>query len=229
MCGISTDITEVKKAQEQLRRLSGSIMAGQEKERTAIARELHDEVGQMLTALRLDCVWLSERLKDQDVKASARAGDMCSLIDISIQEVRDLAVRLRPGVLDRLGLTDALEWYTMDFERRIGITCFFEHDRVPTLQDNVATTTYRIAQEALTNVACHAANLVNVALKAQDGLLTLNVSDNGRGFDLTKLSEEDGLGIAGMQERAGLVGGKLEVQSQAGNGTKVDLTVPIHE
>jgi PAS domain S-box-containing protein len=230
LCGISTDITEVKRAQDQLRRLSGSIIAGQEQERTAIARELHDEVGQMLTALRLDCVWLSERLSDQDAKAATRAANMCGLIDMSIQEVRDLAVRLRPGVLDRLGLVDALEWYTTDFERRTGIAAFFEHDGVPTLQDNVATAAYRIAQEALTNVARHAqANLVRVALKAQDGLLTLTVSDNGRGFDLAKLSEEDGLGIAGMQERAGLVKGKLSVQSQAGEGTKVYLTVPLHD
>jgi len=230
LCGISTDITEVKKAQEQLRRLSGSIIASQEQERTAIARELHDEVGQMLTALRLDCVWLSERLSDQDAQAATRAANMCGLIDMSIQEVRDLAVRLRPGVLDRLGLVDALEWYTADFERRTGITCFFEHDGVPTLQDNVATAAYRIAQEALTNVARHAqASLVSVALKAQDGLLTLTVSDNGRGFDLAKLAEDDGLGIAGMQERAGLVKGKLTVQSLAGEGTKVYLTVPLHD
>ncbi len=234
LCGISTDITEVKKAQDQLRRLSGSIIAGQEQERTAIARELHDELGQMLTALRLDSVWLSEHLKGTDTKAMEnakameRALGMCSLIDKGIQEVRDMAVRLRPGVLDRLGLVDALEWYTTDFERRTGITCFFEHDHVPTLQDNVATTAYRIAQEALTNVARHAqANLVNVTLQAQDGLLTLTVSDNGRGFDPAKLPEGAGLGIAGMQERAGLVKGRLEVQSEAGKGTRVYFKVPI--
>jgi PAS domain S-box-containing protein len=228
LCGISMDITEVKKAQDQLRRLSGSIIASQEKERTAFARELHDELGQMLTALRLDCVWLSERLKGMDTTAKERASGMCGLIDKGIQEVRDMAVRLRPGVLDRLGLVDALEWYTTDFERRTGITCFFEHDRVPAIPDNMATTAYRIAQEALTNVARHAqAKLVNVVLEAQDSLLTLTVSDNGRGFDPTKLTEEEGLGIAGMQERAGLVGGKLEVQSQTGMGTRVYFKVPI--
>ncbi|MBI4642161.1 MAG: PAS domain S-box protein, partial [Deltaproteobacteria bacterium] len=152
LCAISTDITEVKKAQDQLRRLSGSIIAGQEKERTAIARELHDELGQMLTALRLDCVWLSERLKGRDAMAKGRASGMCSLIDKGIQDVREMAVRLRPGVLDRLGLEDALEWYTADFERRTGITCFFERDGAPLIPDNVATAAYRIAQEALTNV-----------------------------------------------------------------------------
>jgi PAS domain S-box-containing protein len=228
LCGISMDITEVKKAQDQLRRLSGSIIAGQEKERTAIARELHDELGQMLTALRLDCIWLSERLQGTDAKAMERSSGMCSLIDKGIQEVREMAVRLRPGVLDRLGLVDALEWYTTDFERRTGITCIFEHDRVPVIPDNLATTAYRITQEALTNVARHGqANLVTVVLEAQDGLLTLTVSDNGRGFDPAQLTEGDGLGIAGMQERASLVGGKLEVQSQAGEGTRLYFKVPI--
>ncbi len=230
LCSIATDITEVKKAQDQLRRLSGSIIAGQEKERTAIARELHDELGQMLTALRLDCVWLAERLKGTDGTAKERAAGMCGLIDKGIQEVREMAVRLRPGVLDRLGLVDALEWYTADFERRTGITCFFERDGVPAIQDNVATAAYRIAQEALTNVARHTnANLVNVTLQATEGLLTLTVTDNGQGFDATKLTAEEGLGIAGMKERAGLVGGKLEVQSQARKGTSVYLKVPLEE
>ena len=228
LCGISMDITEVKKAQDQLRRLSGSIIAGQEKERTAIARELHDELGQMLTALRLDCVWLSERLKGEDGKAGERASGMCCLIDKGIKEVREMAVRLRPGVLDRLGLVDALEWYATDFERRTGITCLFEPDGVPLIPDNVATAAYRIAQEALTNVVRHTnANLATMMLRAEDGVLTLTVSDNGQGFDPTKLPEDEGLGIAGMKERASLVGGKLEVQSQAGQGTSIYFKVPV--
>ncbi len=101
-CGISTDITELEKAQERLRLLSGSIMAGQEKERTAIARELHDELGQILTAMRMDAVWLSERLKGQDDQATTRALTMCDLIDKTIDEVRGLAIRLRPGHAGRL-------------------------------------------------------------------------------------------------------------------------------
>jgi signal transduction histidine kinase len=163
-----------------------------------------------------------------DASARERACGMCGLIDKGIQEVREMTVRLRPGVLDRLGLVDALEWYTGDFERRTGITCFFERDGQPAIEDNVATAAYRIAQEALTNVARHAgANLVTVTLQAKDGLLTLTVADNGRGFDATKLTEEEGLGIAGMKERAGLVGGKLEVESVAGQGTSVYFKVPL--
>jgi len=230
VCGISTDITAVKKAQNQLRRLSGSIMTSQEKERSAIARELHDELGQMLTALRMDSAWLQERLKLSDPDSAERARAMDRLIDKTIQDVRSMAFRLRPGVLDDLGLVDALEWYTGDFERRTGITCIFEHNPVPVsdINDTVATASYRITQEALTNVARHAlAGHVDVVLKQQEGMLTLLVADNGCGFDILELSESQGLGVAGMRERASLAGGTLEVQSRPDNGTRVYFKVPV--
>jgi PAS domain S-box-containing protein len=229
VCGISTDITAVRKAQDQLRRLSGSIMANQEKERTAIARELHDELGQMLTALRMDSVWIRERLKEIDSKASERALMMCTLIDKTINDVRSMAFRLRPGVLDDLGLVDALDWYTTDFEKRTGITCVFEQANVPVTNDTVATASYRIVQEALTNVARHSsADRVDVALKTERGILTLAVVDNGCGFNALKLSETECLGVAGMQERASLAGGILEVQPRPGKGTRVYFKVPYN-
>ena len=228
VCGILNDITAVKKAQTQLRRLSGSIMANQEKERSAIARELHDELGQVLTALRMDSVWMYERLKQTDPKASERALTMCRLIDKNIEDVRGMAFRLRPGVLDDLGLVDALEWYTADFERRTEIACVFEHNDVSSLNDGISTAAYRIAQEALTNVARHAsANRVEVVLKTRDGLLTLAVADDGQGFESHHLSESEGLGVAGMRERATLVGGALEVHSEPKKGTRVYFKVPI--
>ena len=228
VCGILNDITAVKKAQTQLRRLSGSIMANQEKERSAIARELHDELGQVLTALRMDSVWMYERLKTTDPNAAERALTMCRLIDKNIEDVRGMAFRLRPGVLDDLGLVDALEWYTSDFERRTEISCVFEHIDIPVLNENVATAAYRIAQEALTNVARHAsANHVEVVLKTNNGLLTLAVVDDGQGFESQHLSESEGLGVAGMRERATLVGGALEVHSERKKGTRVYLKVPI--
>ncbi|MDQ1331552.1 MAG: hypothetical protein QG578_1820, partial [Thermodesulfobacteriota bacterium] len=173
ICAILTDITALKKAQNQLRRLSGSIIESQEKERYAIARELHDELGQVLTALRMDSVWMYERLKEADKKAALRALSMCDLVDKNIQDVRNMAIRLRPGVLDDLGLVDALEWYTSDFERRTGITCIFEHYNVPALSETIATASYRITQEALTNVARHAgAGRVDVILRFENGMLT---------------------------------------------------------
>ena len=226
--GIATDITDLKKAQNQLRRLSGSIMANQEKERAAIARELHDELGQVLTALRLDTVWLQDKLKTGDKLVTGRIGNMCRIIDQTINDVRTLAFHLRPGVLDDLGLVDALELYTSDFERRTGITCVLESVTVPTPSDTVATAAYRIAQEALTNVARHAkADHVNVRLSTESDDLMLSVHDDGRGFDVNHLAEFEGLGLAGMRERAALAGGKLEIHSQAGHGTLVRFMVPL--
>lgn len=227
VCSIATDITALKRAQEQLRRLSGSIIANQEKERAGIARELHDELGQLLTALRMDAVWLQERFKQNDGKAAERAGAMCALIDTTIEEVRAMAIRLRPGVLDDLGLVDALEWYTSEFERRGSLACIFTHDAVPPVADNIATAFYRIAQEALTNVARHArANRVEMELRINNGLLELTVSDDGVGFNPEELSDSEVLGLAGMRERAGLVGGTLTIQSQPEKGTVVRLSVP---
>lgn len=230
ICAIYTDITALKKAQDLLRRLSGSIIESQEKERFAIARELHDELGQVLTALRMDSVWLYERLKETDKKAAQRALSMCDLVDKNIQDVRNMAIRLRPGVLDDLGLVDALEWYTSDFERRTGITCIFEHYNVPALSETVATASYRITQEALTNVARHSgAGKVDVILRFESGRLTLVVSDNGKGFIMPETEEPEGLGVAGMRERAGLAGGELRVESAAGEGAKIIFSVPIDD
>jgi PAS domain S-box-containing protein len=219
---------EISSILDQLRRLSGSMMTNQEKERSAIARELHDELGQILTALRMDSVWLRSRLKQADPKAAQRVSSMCDLIDSTIEEVRGLAVRLRPGVLDNLGLVDALEWYTADFERRTGITCMFEHGNIPHITDTVATAAYRIAQETLTNVARHAfASRVEVILQNERNMLTLTVVDDGCGFITNEVSETEALGLVGMRERATLVRGVLDVQSDIGKGTRVNLKVPI--
>jgi PAS domain S-box-containing protein len=229
VCGIATDITALKKAQEQLRRLSGSIMANQEKERTAIARELHDELGQLLTALRMDAVWLQERINASDAKTARRAEEMCALIDTTIEEVRGMAIRLRPGVLDDLGLVDALEWYTTEFERRGQIACIFTHAKIPKVDNAIATAAYRIAQEALTNVARHArATRAEVILAMEREDLVLTVSDDGIGFNVEAFSDGEALGLAGMHERAALVGGAFSVSSQPGRGTVVRLTVPLN-
>ncbi len=228
LCGIATDITDAKKAQDQLRLLSASIITNQEKERAAISRELHDELGQVLTALRMDAVWVLERLKTADTRAADRARDMCRLIDGTIQEVRSLAFRLRPGSLDDLGLVDALELYTSDFERRTGITCLFDAEAVPEMDSTMATAAYRIAQEALTNVARHAgAAKVEVSLKGGAGRLALSVEDDGKGFPTSALDASGALGVAGMRERASLVGGALEVRSRPGSGTRVRFLVPV--
>ncbi len=228
MCSIATDITAAKKAQDQLHRLSGSILANQEKERAAIARELHDELGQVLTALRIDAVWIQEHLQGCDPRAAERALTMCRLIDKTIQDVRNLAFRLRPGILDDLGLVDALELFTTDFEKRTGITCAFECGRIPAIGETVSTAVYRIAQESLTNVARHAAaGHVDVRLGLNNGVLTLAVVDNGRGFNTAVVGEKEGLGLAGMDERAKLAGGHMQIVSAPGKGTRVLIEIPV--
>ncbi len=228
ICEISTDITELKKTQIQLRRLSAGIMNSQEKERSAIARELHDELGQVLTALRMDSVWLIERIRTIDEKAAERALTMRNLIDKTIKDVRSMAFRLRPGVLDDLGLVEALELYTTDFEKRTGITCVFEHRDIPAVGDTVATAAYRITQEALTNVVRHAeAGYTEVGLFLENRFLRLTVRDDGKGFDPESAEPTDGLGLAGMRERAGLAAGSLLVESRQGAGTSVIFRVSI--
>jgi len=230
VCGIATDITALKKAQERLRRLSASIMTNQEKERAYLARELHDELGQVLTALRMEAVWIRNRVNRSDPTASARALTMCELIDTTIEEVRGLAIRLRPGVLDHLGLVEAIEWYAADFEKRYDISCVFEHDDGPEIRGNIATAAYRISQEALTNVARHAsATRAKVSLSFENVNLSLTIKDNGTGFEPKALSDAEGLGMTNMRERANLVGGFFDVQSRPGGGTRICFTVALTE
>jgi len=224
-----TDIKELKKAQHQLRRLSASIMTNQEQERSYLARELHDELGQVLTALRMDAVWFQDRMQDSNGDGAERALAMCNLIDKTIEEVRLMALRLRPGVLDHLGLVAALEWYTADFERRTEVSCVFEHRHVPDTDEAVATAAYRITQEALTNVARHAAaRHVTVNLQANEGRLLLTITDDGTGFDLEALEDAEGLGVAGMRERAALLGGELDMAATPEKGTTVYFRVPLN-
>jgi PAS domain S-box-containing protein len=228
LCGISIDISEIKRAEDQLRRLSDSIIAGQEKERAAVARELHDEFGQVLTALALDAAWLRDRMKGTDPAAARQAQAMCGVIDKAIDEVRGIAVRLRPGALDHLGLVDALDWYIRDFEKRSRIRCVYRHRGVPRIADRAATAAYRIAQESLTNVARHSgASRVDVSLRAEQGALLLTVEDDGVGFDPERLDGTAGLGVIGMRERASLIGGTLSISAREGGGTRIDLRVPL--
>jgi len=228
LCGISIDISEIKRAEDQLRRLSDSIIAGQEKERAAVARELHDEFGQVLTALGLDAAWLRDRLKAADPAASRQAQAMCGVIDKAIDEVRGIATRLRPGALDHLGLVDALDWYIRDFEKRSRIRCFYRQGEIPRIADKAATAAYRIVQESLTNVARHSgASRVDVSLRVEEGALLLSVEDDGRGFDPERLGESEGLGVVGMRERASLIGGTLSIGPGAGAGIRIELRIPL--
>ena len=185
-------------------------------------------MGQVLTALRMDAVWLRDHLEGGDPKAASRAVKMCDLIDTTISDVRHIATRLRPPALDDLGLADALEWHTSEYEKRTGIVCVFSRIGLPPLDKSKAITVFRVVQEALTNAARHSgASHIKVGLRLAEGTLEVMVEDDGRGFDPEAESNRDSLGLAGMRERASLVGGELEIVSDPGTGTKIRLRLPL--
>ncbi|MFH1155280.1 MAG: PAS domain-containing protein [Pseudomonadota bacterium] len=217
---------ELQGVQDKLRKLSGRIMEAQETERGAIARELHDQLGQVLTALRIDAVWIEKYLVHRDDAAAVRAARICSLIDDTIKDVRDMAFRLRPGVLDDLGLVDALEMLCRDVEQRADISCMFRHKGIPDLDGTLSTALYRISQEAVTNALKHAgASVIEVDLTVENDILMLKIKDDGCGFSMDDRAEYVGFGLTGMKERAILAGGALEILSGKGQGTEVQCTI----
>lgn len=228
--GFNLFSSKIISTQNQLRQLSNSILENQEKERAAIARGLHDELGQMLTALKINSVWIWEHLKAIDIAASNRALEMRDLIDKSIDEVRHIALRLRPRILDDLGLIATIEWFVVDFEKRCGIKCEFEGAISENVDNNTAIGIYRIVQEALTNVGRHSkATKSRVALNARPNMIYLVISDNGQGFDpeIRTGSVSTGLGISGIRERMMLLGGEMDIDSEMGKGTFLYCAIPV--
>ncbi len=219
---------QLEKAQENLKNLSKNIIASQEREKALVARELHDHLGQVLTALRIDAVWVEKILSGIDADAGTRVEKMCSLIDDTINDVRAMAYRLRPRVLDDLGLSDALESLLADFEKRSNVPCIFRQGIIPKIDDTLATALYRIGQEAVTNALRHSnATIVTVELETDEEGIILTIKDNGSGFDPFGHKESKGFGLEGMKERAGLVGGRLDISSQPGGGTTVSCKVKV--
>lgn len=219
---------QLEKTQENLKNLSKNIIASQEREKALVARELHDHLGQVLTALRIDAVWVENFLADINIDASERAGKMCSLIDNTISDVRDMAYRLRPRVLDDLGLVDALESLLSDYEKRSNVSCVFKHTVIPKIDDTISTALYRIGQEAVTNSLRHSnATTIMVTLETDDEGIVLTIEDNGSGFDPVVDNQFDGFGIEGMRERAHLVGGKLDIFSSSDKGTTICCKVKV--
>lgn len=218
-------------AQTQLRDLAGYLQSAREEERTLIAREIHDEFGQTLTALNMDLSWLLRHLPPQETELTAKAKGMSALLDASLQTVRRIATDLRPGMLDDLGLPAAMEWQTQDFTRRTGITCALQlDDEELTLQRDLATTLFRIFQETLTNVMRHAgATRVEVSLERTSHELVLVVQDNGRGITKTQLTSRKSLGLMGMHERVNAWDGSIIFQGVAGQGTTVTVRIPYND
>lgn len=237
---VTNDIThrkraeeELRQSREQLRALLARLQTLREDERTQIAREIHDELGQQLTGLKMDLRWIERHWEDwDDPRANVlldRLVDATGLVDATIKTVQRIATELRPGVLDHLGLIAALRGEVERFQERTGVACQVQSpaDELAVPRD-VATTLFRIFQEALTNVARHSgASEVRVRFEGTDQEYLLEVSDNGRGISDAALRDARSLGLLGMQERVRLVGGEVSIHGEPGRGTAVRLRVPV--
>lgn len=233
--GVVADVTDRQRAEEELRcsraelrALAARLQSAQEEERLRISRAIHDDLGEMLTGLRLEISAIARSLRrdQRDLRSRARAA--MRFIDSSIIRVRKIATGLRPGLLDVMGLEVALEAQVKDFQMRTGVACLTTLPREKlALRNDQATALYRIIQESLTNIARHAqAHRVEISLTQAAGLLVLEVKDDGKGFALQDRQWAGSLGIAGMRERALALGGSMEIVSRPGHGTAVRARLP---
>jgi signal transduction histidine kinase len=215
-------------AESELRRLSTQVRTAQEQERKYLSRELHDQVGQMLTGLRMELSSIIRTRSDSDGEFQSRIAHAMRIVEETLRTVRDIAMLLRPSMLDDLGLTPALAWLIREISRSSGMEIEADIDpALDLLPDTHRTCLYRVVQEALTNVSKHAgAHKVEVSLKAMGEWVLGTVADNGCGFD-TGAIRRDGLGLVGMDERIRELGGHLRVISVAGQGTKAEFRLPI--
>ena len=221
---------ELQKSFDELRALTAQLQSVREEERTRVAREIHDELGQALTAIKLDVTALVRELPAEQGPAVQRGQSILKLLDETIQSVQRISTDLRPGILDDLGLAAALEWAAEEFEARTGTKCRISvSEEDITVDADRATALFRIFQETLTNVARHAkATQVNIRLAKENGNLALEVHDNGLGISEEQLSAGKSLGILGMRERARL-GGEFIIRSVPGGGTTVRARIPRAE
>jgi signal transduction histidine kinase len=223
---------QLRESHEQLRALSVYLQHVREEERTRIAREVHDELGQALTSCKLDLAWIAGRLPRNLRSVLEKARALSSHIDHTIQTVRRISSELRPGILDHLGLLAAVEWQAHEFSTRTGIKCLVHSDlQEPPMHAAVATAFFRIFQETLTNVIRHAgATRVDVRLKQESGRIILEVTDNGRGIAPDEIVNTRSMGLLGMKERAALLGGEFHIGPRhPGHGTQVTVAIPLRE
>ncbi|MGH9422587.1 MAG: sensor histidine kinase, partial [Thermoanaerobaculia bacterium] len=216
--------------ERELKALSERLLLVQEEERTRIARELHDDLGQALTALKMDVGGLLSMTKTSPADETLRNRIMATL-DETMTAVQRLSSELRPSVLDDLGLSAAIEAEALRFENRSGIECELSLPKHAELRVGgpAATAVYRIVQEALTNVARHAnASRVEVRLRERPEELLLEVRDDGRGISEAEVSDPLSLGLIGIRERAGMAGGTVHFEGVAGRGTIVSVRIPLH-
>jgi PAS domain S-box-containing protein len=229
-------LNDVSAPREQLRALAARLTQVREEERTQMAREIHDVLGQALTGLKMDLAVLSKRVlqvENEDVSGALRdkITAMGSVVDDTIRTVRRISTELRPSILDDLGLEAAAEWQVGQFQERSGIECHFLSNLEDlSLDAESSTALFRILQETLTNVARHAhATRVEITLAKLDDEICLEVHDDGRGITQHEATSTQTLGLLGMRERASLVNGVMEINGSPGEGTTVSVSVPYRE
>ncbi|MGH7183022.1 MAG: PAS domain-containing sensor histidine kinase [Nitrospiraceae bacterium] len=239
--GLMADMTHRKQAalelshsRDQLRALAARLVSVREEEGTRIAREVHDELGQAMTSLKLDLSWIARRLSMQETVESRgelleRIQRTMQQLEVTIQTVRKIATTLRPPILDELGLVAALEWQTRDFEKRTGVRCELSMPQTPIpIGPDQATALFRIYQEIITNVVRHAqASNVRVHLNVSSGWLLFEVCDNGIGIRDSTVGHRNSLGLLGMRERAAQWGGDVSICGAEGMGTTVKVRLPL--
>ncbi|MGD9489244.1 MAG: PAS domain S-box protein [Calditrichaceae bacterium] len=233
---IARDITERKRAEEnlkksgeQLRNLASHLQTIREEERIMIAREIHDELGQVLTVLKIQLSLLLNKLDGDKFEFKDKFDSISNLIDQAVESVQRISTKLRPGILDELGLIPAIEWQAQEFQEKTGIICKCSLPPENILIDKTKSTAiFRIFQEALTNVARHAnAKKISVIFKQENGHLQLDITDNGDGISQSQINDARSLGLLGMKERAVLLGGTVQINGVSGKGTNVKVIMPI--
>jgi len=229
MVGSMMEVSERKRTEAQLRNLAARLEAIREEERTRIAREIHDEVGQALTALKMDLAWLAKKIPARGTPVQRKLVGMEGVIDATMDALHRILAELRPGVLDDLGLPAAIRWLAEEFKRRTEIACTVQMTGgEPGLDSGQATAVFRILQEALTNVARHAkARHVEIRLHVLPTAFELVVTDDGRGITPAELQATGTLGILGMRERAITWHGRVTVHGEPGRGTTVRVFMPV--
>lgn len=234
---IIRDITERKRAEEdlnesyqQIRRLTAYLQKVREDERAHIAREIHDELGQQLTVMKMDISWMKKKLKNGDIAAlSAKMDDLQGILDGTVSSVRRIATDLRPSLLDDIGLIAAIEWEVDRFTKRTGIKVnLTKPDSSVAMPDESVIGLFRILQESLTNIIRHAsASQVDIHLKNQRNEFILYIEDDGKGFDMNTVAGKKTLGLLGMKERCSMMQGIFSINSQPLKGTKLEVRVPL--
>jgi signal transduction histidine kinase len=217
-----------RSAREELASFAAESAGVREQEKSRIARELHDELAQSLTALKMDTIWMRDHVGDEDAPAQEKISEMLSMLDAAVASVRRIAADLRPLVLDDLGFVPAIEWVAQNFTQRTGIPCELRVDESLELEEPFATGVFRIVQESLVNVGKHArATKVEVEVKTSGDDLLLRVQDDGIGFRPNAPRKPQSLGLVGLRERAMLMRGDVKVESAPGTGTVIEARIPV--